>query len=80
MGEGCEKDSKEEKKRALSPRTKPRETRQLTLTLPFSTGPHLNSPGPFLPRSHTPPHLCCFIIPVEGRLVVAEIEDFTFDL
>lgn len=37
-------------------------------------------PAPLsLPIPHSG-HLSCFIIPVEGRMVVAEIEDFTFDL
>ena len=37
-------------------------------------------PGPLSLPTPNCCHLGCLIIPVEGRLVVAEIEDFTFDL
>ena len=49
--EGCEKDSKGEEEHFILIATKPQETRQLILTLPFSSGLSVCSPDPFLSHS-----------------------------
>lgn len=74
------KDCKEERRHfVLLATNPPPQTCQLTLTFPcfIRTLSKVAAP-PFLPIPHSC-YLGCFIIPVEGRLIIAKIENFTLD-
>lgn len=85
-GEGVRKGTHSRRDRGITEQspgglmgTKPQEAHQLNVTLPVAWA-LLSAAQPVPNPTPHPSHLGCFVVPVEGGLVVAKIEDVTFDL